>query len=100
MYKEEVIKWIDPLNGISELPTNENHLLSIFPNPVSGIVTISVSAEMQQLTIYDITGRMIENRSPAGERVVFDTGTLPKGVYLVRALLTDGGVRTGKVVVR
>ena len=100
VYKEEVIKWIDPLNAISELPTNENHLLSIFPNPVSGIVTISAPAEIQQLTIYDITGRMVENRSPAGERVVFDTGTLPKGIYLVRALLTDGGVRTGKVVVR
>ena len=100
VYREEVVKWIDPNNNISELLQSGNHLLSIFPNPVSGIVTISASAEMQQLSIFDITGRMVANSLPTGERAVFDTGALPQGVYLVRALLKDGGVRTGKVVVR
>ena len=74
--------------------------LSIFPNPVSGIVTITASSAIQQLSIYDITGRLVASPSPAGERVVFDTGALPQGIYIVRALLKDGGVRTGKVVVR
>jgi hypothetical protein len=78
----------------------ESAALSIFPNPVSGAVTIAASAEMQQLNVYDITGRLVASPSPAGERVVFDTGVLPQGVYLVRALLKDGGVQTGKVVVR
>ena len=75
-------------------------MLTIFPNPVSGAVTIAAASEMQQLSIFDIMGRLVASPSPAGEQVVFDTGTLPQGVYLVRALLRDGGVRTGKVVVR
>ena len=83
--------------GIAEVD-NSQKMLSIFPNPVSGVVTIAAASEMQQLSIYDITGKLVESRSPAGERVVFDTGALPQGVYLVRALLRDGGVRTGKVV--
>ena len=96
----EVTEFIDVTANISDLPQNNNHLLSIFPNPVSGIVTISASAEMQQLSIFDITGRMVANPLPTGERAIFDTGALPQGVYLVRALLKDGGMRTGKVVVR
>ena len=94
--------WIDVSKPISitEPAPSASVALSIFPNPVSGVVTISATSAMQQLSIYDITGRLVASPSPAGERVVFDTGTLPQGVYLVRALLRDGGVRTGKVVVR
>jgi len=98
-YKFEVTEWIDPTQIVEQDP-NGKSLLSIFPNPVSGILTISAPSAMQQLSIYDITGRLVASPSPAGERVVFDTGALPQGVYLVRALLKDGGVRTGKVVVR
>jgi hypothetical protein len=74
--------------------------VSIFPNPVSGVVTISTTVEMQQLNIFDITGRLVGSQSTAGNQVVFDTGVLPKGVYLVQALLKDGGQRTGKLVVK
>jgi hypothetical protein len=56
--------------------------------------------EVQHLNIFDITGRLVGSRSPVGNRVDFDTGDLPAGVYLVQALLKDGGQRTGKVVVR
>jgi len=80
-------------------PKEPKQTLSIFPNPVSGVVTIAASAEIDQLSIFDITGRLVESPSPTGERVVFDTSALPSGVYLVRVLLKDGGVRTGKMVV-
>jgi len=74
--------------------------LSIVPNPVSGLVTISTTTEMQQLEIFDITGRLAHSQSPANKQVVFDTGALATGVYLVRAMMKDGGQRTGKVMVR
>ena len=99
-YRQEYYDWHDVTQPISiaEPEPSASAALSIFPNPVSGVVTIAAPSAMQQLSIYDITGRLVESRSLAGERVVFDTGALPQGVYLVRALLRDGGVRTGKVV--
>ena len=99
LQRREYYDWVNvnPVS-ITEPEPSASATLSIFPNPVSGVVTITAGSEMQQLNIYDITGRLVESRSPAGERVVFDTGALPQGVYLVRALLRDGGVRTGKVV--
>ena len=100
VHRFEYFNWYDVTQPVSivEPEPSASAALSIFPNPVSGVVTIAAGSEMQQLSIYDITGRLVESRSPAGERVVFDTGALPQGVYIVRALLRDGGVRTGKVV--
>jgi len=99
LYKEEVTKWGDPFTGITELPPRENQLL-IAPNPASGAVTISATAEIEQLQIFDIVGRLVHSHTSASKEVVFDTGILAKGIYLVRAQLKNGGVQTGKVVVR
>jgi len=85
--------------SITELESTTSAALSIFPNPVSGIATISASEEIQQLHIFDITGRLAHSQSPADKQVVFDTGALPSGVYLVRALMKDGGVQTGKLII-
>jgi hypothetical protein len=84
--------------SITEPPQSFEPTLRLVPNPVSGMVTISTTVEMQQLNIFDITGRLVGSQSPAGNQVVFDTGVLPKGVYLVQALLKDGGQRTGKLI--
>jgi len=95
----EVTEFVDVTNDISELPQDGENSIFIFPNPVSGMVIIATESEIDQLSIFDITGRLIANPLPTGERVVFDTGALPQGVYLVRALLRDGEVRRGKIVV-
>ena len=102
LYLFKYFNWHDVTQpmSIAESEPAGSAVLSIVPNPVSGMVAITATAEMQQLSIFDITGRLVESQLPAGERVVFDTGVLPQGVYLVRALLKDGGMRTGKVVVR
>ena len=101
MWLYEYFDWWDVTQPVSidESAPSASVALSIFPNPVSGMVIISAESEIEQLHIFDITGRLVASPSSAGERVVFDTGVLPQGVYLVRALLKDGGVRTGKVVV-
>jgi hypothetical protein len=83
--------------GIAELPPSAKQL-AIVPNPASGAVTISASAEIEQLQIFDIVGRMVHSQTSASKEVFFDTGILAQGVYLVRALLRDGGVQTGKII--
>ena len=94
----EVTEFADvSITGISELPPNKNQLI-IAPNPASGAITISAAAEIQQLQIFDIVGRLVHSHAPTSKEVVFDTGILEKGVYLVRALLKDGAVQRGKIV--
>jgi len=85
--------------SVVELPQTKQ-TLSIFPNPTSGAVIISATGEIEQLQIFDITGRLVNSQSPENRQVVFDTGVLPVGVYLVRVRTRDDGVQTGKLVVR
>ena len=106
-YKEEVTKWGDPFTGIPELPQGEKQSLVIAPNPVSGVVTISATAEIEQLDIFDITGRLVftsPNPSKGGglsqKQTTFDAAILPQGIYIVQARLRDGGAQRGKLVVR
>jgi len=99
-YIWEVTEFADvTIVDISELPPSKKQLLSIAPNPASGMVTISATAEIAQLQIFDITGRLVNSQSPENRQVVFDTGVLPKGVYLVQVRLRNGGVQMGKIVV-
>ena len=100
--RRDFYDWWDvryPVSIVEFEPANVS-TLSITPNPVSGVVTISSATEMQQLHIFDITGRLVSSQSPESNKIIFDTGVLPKGVYLVQALLKDGGQQTGKIVVR
>ena len=101
-FRYEYYDWWDVTKPVSVTEPDAANVatLSIVPNPVSGMVTISTTTEMQQLEIFDITGRLAHSQSPAGNQVVFDTGALPTGVYLVRALMKGGKQRTGKMVVR
>ena len=94
----ELVAHFEAEVGIVE--TDNYPSLRIYPNPASGAITISAAAEIEQLQIYDIVGRLIHSQTPTNKDVVFDTGVLAKGVYLVRALLRDGAVQTGKVVIQ
>ena len=106
----EVTEFADITNAISELPQSGKQSLTITPNPALGAVTISAADEISQIEIFDVVGRVVASLSPSegGElsqtqenrQVTFDTGALPKGVYLVRALLKNGKIQTGKVVAR
>ena len=93
---------MSPANKQEEdYPTEQNGqpLLTIAPNPVSGMVTISATDEIEQLEIYDITGRLIKSQISTSEKITFNTGILPHGIYMVQARLKEGGVQRGKLVV-
>ncbi|GAH55984.1 unnamed protein product, partial [marine sediment metagenome] len=68
-------------------------ILSVYPNPASEQVTVSLSlpnTEIVELAIYDITGRLIMQQSlgelPAGEKsVILNTKELASGVYTLSA---------------
>ena len=81
-------------------------LLSVFPNPVRGPVTIRYSLPEPQrfsLKLYDVTGRMARTLASglakAGDySVKLDTRTIARGVYVLRCDI-GGRVLTRKLAI-
>lgn len=66
------------INGIT---SPEGDLLSVYPNPSQGQITVDGLLEGDHLTIMDLTGRMFVEKTDCAGAEQFNQ--LPKGVYLL-----------------
>lgn len=57
--------------------------LSVYPNPTTDYVNV-VAANMSQLTLTDLQGRVIQSQVLENESVQLDMSNLSEGVYIVR----------------
>jgi len=85
--------------GIPELPT-EKYTLLIVPNPSGESVRITAADEIITVSFYASDGRLAYSHDGAGKEMTVNIQGLAKGVYVVQARLKNGGVQTGKVVVK
>ncbi len=92
--------------GVSETvstdPTPEltNDFMVISPNPVKDFANVSIKSDMmpERIGLYDLSGRLIEERNNVlSKNVIFTMKGLPGGIYIVKASV-DGLALTGKVV--
>ncbi|MGB1992723.1 MAG: T9SS type A sorting domain-containing protein [Flavobacteriaceae bacterium] len=58
--------------------------ISIYPNQVKSTATISADQTVQNVQIYDLTGRVVHKSSPNKANFNLDVSHLSKGVYLVK----------------
>ncbi len=70
---------------------------SYYPNPTSGILNISASGKIENVEVYNMVGQKVMTLSPKSDRSEINMSSLPKGVYLVKALV-NGKVVTNKVI--
>jgi hypothetical protein len=65
------------------------------PNPTNGIFEISLSgdASIEQLNVYDISGKKIISSTPFGSRVTIDLSEHKVGFYVVK-ILTSNSIST------
>ena len=84
--------------GVSEilLPNAE---LTVYPNPTSGTVSVTLPEPEGTLYIYDATGRLVERIETDSPTVSFDASRFPSGLYLLRHTSANGS-RTARVIVR
>jgi len=85
--------------GIAELPA-DNHTLLIVPNPSGETVRITAADNIADVSFYASDGRLAYSREGIGKEMNVNIQGLAVGVYVVQARLKNGGVQTGKVVVR
>ena len=58
--------------------------LSLYPNPATDIVNINTSISIDNVRIYDLTGRIVMEANPNKMNFDLDVTDLSKGVYLVK----------------
>lgn len=86
--------WVTPLD-----PTlvAENHQdISVFPNPATDFVTIEAEG-LQQVTLFDMTGRMLKRIPVQGNRQQLDMRELTAGTYFIM-LSTESGLKKQTVI--
>ena len=85
--------------GIDEFSLAQSPL-SIVPNPGDEAVRITAADSIATITLYTSDGRLAYTQEGSGKEIILNLQGLAKGVYLVRALLKNGKIQTGKMVMR
>lgn len=85
-----LFEWVEDSVGISEID-NSKLRITIFPNPATNVVTISVN-EPSVLTLLDLSGRTVIPLTPVSSILRLATSDLPEGVYFVRVTTANGTV--------
>ncbi len=69
----------------------QNTGVDVYPNPGNDLVHIAVSGSISSLLIYNMLGELVYS-SEAVQATVIDFAPLTNGVYIIKALATDGEV--------
>ena len=85
------------------ITTYTDGILSLYPNPTSGIVTLQLTPETcplnPEIQIFDIYGKRLQVMSVNGETTQIDLSSYTPGVYLIK-LVGDGRVIGVRKVVK
>lgn len=68
--------------------------LDVFPNPVSDNIFIKTNAKIEEVSIYDVLGRLQTNMTPSQSEnmIVVNVSGLNKGVYFIKAKTDNGEI--------
>lgn len=81
--------------GIEDVATNE---LNIYPNPTNNVINITGLEDVQQLSILDITGKVVyNNKIISTNNLSIDISEASKGLYFLQ-IKTANGIDSYKIV--
>lgn len=76
---------------------NQTAKLSVYPNPTSDVIHLSSTEGIQNISITNLGGKIVW--SGAASEFPLNVSSFAKGIYLVN-VVTEGGVKTEKVIVK
>jgi hypothetical protein len=85
------------VTGIEETSDSQGNV-AVYPNPVTGIVTVDTQMDQPIYHILDITGKMMLQGSVSSAKFNVDITELGSGVYFLQVIDTNGTVRTSRLV--
>jgi hypothetical protein len=93
----ELVNTAGITTGINEAKPEAQ--IRMFPNPVQNEVTIESSARVNKVAIYDLTGKLVAEKSYQNlTNVKVDVADLISGVYMVQVSHENGTVSSKKLV--
>jgi hypothetical protein len=79
----------------SRTTTTFDNTITIFPNPTKNYLTVSATAAIENVEIYDYNGRLIRTFKNVSEKI--DVTNMQAGMYFIKAN-SDEGFVTGKFI--
>jgi len=89
-----VVNVSDVINAVDDTVSGDD--FQLFPNPITGILTIKTEIDIQQIRLIDLAGRILRAYSNINENRI-DMTILPAGIYFVE-METSEGIWTEKVI--
>lgn len=77
--------------GVEEI---NKHQLQVFPNPANEYIQLYSEAEMQNISLFSIDGKLIQNITNANNTNMISINELNSGIYFVQVVYQDGSVST------
>jgi hypothetical protein len=74
-------------------------ILTIFPNPAKNEVTIQSSETLEEILLYDLSGRLVWQNGAGQNNQQFDLNDVHSGIYIVKAITVNNEVLFQKLVV-
>ncbi|MGJ8665130.1 MAG: T9SS type A sorting domain-containing protein [Patiriisocius sp.] len=71
--------------------------ISVFPNPIKNLVTVSASQIIEELTLYNLLGQELFRLQPTTKNTTINTENLTIGNYILKAII-NGDVSTYKIL--
>ena len=76
----------------------EENTLSVFPNPVRGLMTVSAGVVITKVEVTNMSGKILYTRSKLNSKIVnVSISHLPNGLYLIKAY-TSNGIETKEII--
>lgn len=97
-YRGGIVVGIDDKE--EEKPFYSHSGMSLSPNPATDCVIIATAEIIEQIHLYDLSGRLLKEDYPRTQQMELSLGNLSPGVYLLKARLKSGAVKVEKLVVR
>ena len=83
---------------VMKVKVSNNAVVTLFPNPAKDFTTISASSIINRYTIMEMSGRIVETKPLLSNNALINTAFLPKGIYILTAILSSGEQQTFKMV--
>jgi len=77
---------------------NATYPFILYPNPTTGLLTLTHSQQLLSVEVYDPLGRQLLQTAPNATTTSIDLSGQPAGIYIICAGLEDGSVETHRVV--
>lgn len=99
-YEGEIINTCEFTTTVDAVLGTENLVVEtfiIYPNPVIDLLNISSTETINNIQIFDISGKKVFTTSPHNKMTQLDLSTIVPGIYLVK-LIAEDSVRIVKMI--